>query len=258
MEDSVANETNIVLVHGWAGSAEAWRPVTVELETHDGFRVHAVRLPGSPGSVSQAAPTIAAATEELAAFLHGLGEPCVLIGHSMGAQVTLRAHTGEPDAVISEIVVDPAYGASDDPEAMNRWAQRIASSGHAALVEFFDEAGAGLPAQDSAGLRADLFATPIPVIVSYLRSEYIDSDAIGLMPATAIAAARRTRPVLAVCSSAAAADRERRLSNPPGSRIDVWPGYGHFLHLENPCRFSDLIASWKSGQTDTGSAAYRA
>ncbi|MDQ0615098.1 pimeloyl-ACP methyl ester carboxylesterase [Microbacterium sp. W4I4] len=248
-------KTHIVLVHGWAGSAESWRPITAELEAVGGYRVHAVRLPGSPGSASARPPTIRAAAEELAAMLCGIGEPAVLVGHSMGAQVTLRAHAAQPAAVLSEIVVDPAYGASDDRAAMTRWAERIASAGHVALREFFAAAGAGLQAADRAVLHADLLATPIPVIVSYLRSEYLDADAIGVMPASARIAARRIRPVLTVLSSMEGVELDRGLPHPPGSRMDLWLGHGHFLHLNNPRRFAQSIDEWvrdEAGRVHTG------
>jgi len=237
-------ETPLILVHGWAGSAESWRPITAALDGLGGYRVLSVRLPGSPGSASAAPPTIGAAAEELIALLRGLRAPAVLVGHSMGAQVTLRAHVGAPGAVLAEVVVDPAYGAFDDREAMMRWAQRIASGGHRALRAFFVEAGAGLPAADRAAMLADLRATPIPVIVSYLRSEYLDADAIGLMPASARIAARRVSPVLSLHSTLEGVQRERRLPHPPGSRTDAWLGNGHFLHLQDPRRFARLVDGW--------------
>lgn len=248
----MAKTTDIVLVHGWAGSAESWRPVVAALDALGGWRVHAIRLPGSPGSASAAPPTIGGAAAELAALLGALGRPAVLVGHSMGAQVTLRAHVSAPHMVLSEIVVEPAYGAPDGREAMRRWAERIESTGHASLTGFFDEAGAGLSQPDRAALHADLLATPVPVIASYLRSEYVDPEAIGLMPATARVASGRIRPVFAVHSSAEGAERESMLPHPSGSQTDLWLGYGHFLHLEDPHRFAELIAAWMRGAAVCG------
>ena len=237
--------TDIVLVHGWAGSAEAWDPVAACLAERRSFRVHAVRLPGSPGSDSSADRTIAAAAAEVEALIRALDAPAALVGHSMGAQVTTRAHTAAPDAVLTEVVLDPAYGADADTRSeMAAWADDIASNGHAAVDGFFAEAIAGLAAADRERLRADLLATSPDTIARYLRSEYVDEDAIGLLPASARAAAMRTRRVLAVHSSLEGLAREQRLPSPRGSRIDVWQGHGHYFHLEDPERFASLLADW--------------
>lgn len=237
-------QTTIVLVHGWAGSAESWEPVQRRLTARRNFVVHAVRLPGSPGG-SDSPPTISSAVNELVALLRAADTPAVLVGHSLGAQVTLRAHAQAPDHVLTEVVIDPAYGAAaDEREAMARWAAQIEALGHPAIATFFASAGAGLSSGDLIRLQHDLHRTSPRTIASYLRSEYVDADSVGLLPASISAAALREKPVLALHSSNEGGDRERNLPSPEGSRIEIWDGFGHYLHLQDPERFTRLLTQW--------------
>lgn len=241
----MATRTDIVLVHGWAGSAESWNPVAERLAESGAFRIHAVRLPGSPGSDPASEPSVSAAADGVVRLLRELDAPAVLVGHSMGGQVTMRAHIVAADSVLTEIVVDPAYGASANSRSeMSAWADQIDADGHAAIEGFFQDAGARLSESDRRRIRSDLLATSPGAIAGYLRSEYVDEGAIGLLPASARVAAERRRPVLAVHSTMEGLAREQVLPSPRGSRIDVWAGYGHYLHLEDPVRFAALVTDW--------------
>lgn len=240
----MVEEVDVVLVHGWAGSAESWRPIR-QLLAGEALRVHALRLPGSPGASPAAAPSIGGATQSLIDLLRGIGRPSVIVGHSLGGQVTMRAHGAVPALVSSEVVIDPAYGgASSDRAAMRRWADEIDAGGHEAIAEFFESAAKGLDRADLERLRADLAATSASVIAGYLRSEYVDADAVGLLPTSARAAALRRKPVLALHSSSEGVARERALPSPAGSRIDLWQGSGHYLHLQHPLDFAELLVRW--------------
>lgn len=241
-----ASTTPIVLVHGWAGSAEAWHPIVSRLRAKAPGPVVAVRLPGSPEAPDGGTPTIPGAAAMLAETLRAQDGPVLLVGHSMGAQVTLLAHAMEPDSVLGEVVIDPAYGASHTDHAeMTEWASRIEMQGHAAAYGFFASAAATMPPGAGDLLLADLSATAPAVIARYLRSEYLDPEAIGFLAATQRAAALRTRPVLAIHSTELGASREGALPAPSGSRIETWSGHGHFVHLEAPDRFVDTVDAWR-------------
>jgi pimeloyl-ACP methyl ester carboxylesterase len=241
-----ASTTPIVLVHGWAGSAEAWHPIASRLAAQAAGPVIAIRLPGSPGAAGGRATTIPDAAAMLAATLRAQSAPALLVGHSMGAQVTLLAHAMAPQQVLGEVVVDPAYGASEATHAeMQEWASRIESEGHAAVEDFFASAAGNLKPDDHNRLLADFEATSPEVIAQYLRSEYVDPESIGFLPATRRAVALRSRPVLAIHSTDPGAMQERLLPAPPGSQVESWAGHGHFLHLELPDRFVETVVSWR-------------
>lgn len=257
---SVASETPIVLVHGWAGSSAVWIPIRRALE-RSGHQapVVAIDLPGSPltGPTDRDA-TIASATRHVIEHLEREGVPSLLVGHSMGAQVTLLAQATRPELVTSEVVLDPAYNSTESPATLRRWAQSIESGGHGVLVSFFERGlGRDVPAPDAAQVLSDVVATSIPVILSYLRSEYLDEESIGLLPATIGAAARRQRPVLAFHTTTAGARLEEQLPAPPGSSTRFLRGLHHFLHLERPADIVAELQGWLSqlpGRTRIGAS----
>jgi pimeloyl-ACP methyl ester carboxylesterase len=55
--------------------------------------------------------------------------------------------------------------------------------------------------------------------------------------------------VLAVHSSPDGVAREHTLPSPVGSRIVLWEGSGHYLHLQHPLRFADLVVNWAANTT---------
>ncbi len=238
--------SRLILVHGWCGSAEAWAPIVNLLADYEDLSAMALRLSGSPGAHSGGPYTVHAAADRLVNELTAGPGPATLIGHSMGAQITLLAHLRAPDLVTSEIVIDPAYGAEDDESlSMNEWAARIEAFGHSEIRQFFAEAFTpALPALARERIVTDLLATDPRVIAAYLRSEYVDHDAIGLKSAARPAAAERTRPVLALHSSERGAEFESTLASPFGSQVEQWPGHGHYLHLEDPARFVHRLTEW--------------
>ena len=252
-----ASTTPIVLVHGWAGSAEAWHPITSRLAAQAAGPVIAMRLPGSPGGAEDRAATIPGAAAMLAETIRAQTARVMLVGHSMGAQVTLLAQVMAPELVLGEVVVDPAYGALHTAHAeMEKWASRIEAEGHAAAQDFFASAAATLTSHDRKRLLADFEATSPAVIARYLRSEYVDSGSIGFLPATRRATALRTRPVLAIHSTELGAAQEELLPAPLGSRIETWTGNGHFLHLELPDRFVEtLLAHRRQLEHDAADAS---
>ncbi|MBN8883147.1 MAG: alpha/beta hydrolase [Salana multivorans] len=247
----------IVLVHGWAGSQAAWRSTRAAIAAlAPDAVVRAVALPGAHGALEAATrsrvgpATIGGAVDAVVAVLEDLDAPGLVVGHSMGAQVTLLTQVRRPDLVAAEVVLDPAYASRASADDIESWADRIERRGHAELEAFFSGAlDPAIPRTDRETVLADFHATPVPVIASYLRSEYSDPGAIGLREHTAPAARRRTRPVLAIHSTAAGADAERLLAAPPRSEIELWPGHCHFLHLQAPERTARRALTWAAALT---------
>lgn len=248
MEEHVSyalSPVTLVLVHGWAGSAEAWDPLTVSFHDAGIEAVHAVRLPGSPGARPAVSYTVKASVEEVVNVARSSDAPVVLIGHSMGAQISLLAHELLQEQLLCEVVVDPAYGASDDSKPrMDSWSQEIDREGHEAVRDFFRSALGALNAVDASRVTADFEATDSHVIADYLRSEYVDADAVGLEAATRAHALKRRLPVLALHSQVAGYEFELSLPRPEGSDVQLWRGRGHFLHLEEPDRFVETIVGF--------------
>src|SRR4029450_1874637 len=86
----------VALVHGLGGAASNWTLVAPALARR--CRVLVPELPGPGGSSPLAGPgeTLAPYAARLVAVLD---DPAVLVGHSLGAVVALRAAGRHPDAV---------------------------------------------------------------------------------------------------------------------------------------------------------------
>jgi pimeloyl-ACP methyl ester carboxylesterase len=86
----------VMLVHGYGGAASNWTLVAPRLLER--YRVIVPDLPGHGGSSALPAPpeTVDPYAERLAALL---GEPAVIVGHSLGAVVALRLAVRHPELV---------------------------------------------------------------------------------------------------------------------------------------------------------------
>ncbi|MFI6159054.1 alpha/beta fold hydrolase [Micromonospora sp. PTRAS2] len=232
--DTGAGEPTLLLVHGWGGDLRVWDPIRFP-----GHRTVAVDLRGhgrSPAPPDGYRPPDLAG--DLARLLTRLGiGPVVAVGHSMGAQVVTALAVEHPALVSALVVIDPAYGADDEEAASfhDRLARIRAGGARAAL-----DPAVPLPP----GVPEQMLATPGPVLAACYAGLYTDPGAFGHRPATEAYLRRRTQPVLCLRSLAEPARWEAAQPAPPGSRVVVWPGTGHFLHLEHPDRTSRLITDW--------------
>ncbi|MBB2910724.1 pimeloyl-ACP methyl ester carboxylesterase [Streptosporangium becharense] len=230
----------LLLVHGWGGHARAWEPVTAALPPR--FRVIGVDLRGHGGS---SAPPDGYRPADLAGDLVALMErlgvaAAIPVGHSMGAQVVTALAVEHPDRVAALVVVDPAYGADDREELLfsgRRAALR--ADGPAAAVRQLGT----LPGP----IRDQLLATPGHVLTQCYEGLYLTPGAFGTRRAAERYLARRSRPVLCLRSRPEPAAWEASVPAPPGSRVVTWPDTGHFLHLERPHAFAELLVSWLEG-----------
>jgi pimeloyl-ACP methyl ester carboxylesterase len=236
----------LLLAHGWGGDGREW---SIHAETlADPFRVIVPDLRGHGRSeVPEQGNTPVCMADDLAALVEALGcGPVVAVGHSMGGQVVNVLAVRHPELVRSVIALDPAHGAHGAevdgiPGRLAEYRERGAPAA-AAFV-----AGAFSP-QAPSGLRTahirTMLGTPDHVIAQTYAGMYTDPDAVGVRPHSETYLRRRTQPALTVWTSAEAAHWERSTLHVPGSRVDHWPGVGHYLHEEHPERTVRLIQDW--------------
>ncbi|MEQ4722154.1 alpha/beta hydrolase [Nonomuraea sp. B19D2] len=221
----------LLLVHGWGGDHRVWDALD--------FGERRVIAPDLRGHGRSPAPATGYRPADLARdLLPLLDGPVVAIGHSMGAQVVTALAVEHPDLVSALVVIAPAYGADEAEERLipGRLAALRADGADAALRQL-----GPLPAP----ITEQLLATPGHVLAECYAGMYTVPGAFGVRRESARYLARRTCPVLAVHNVPQAAQWEAGLPGHPRSTTVVWPDAGHFLHLDHPARFVDLVlAEW--------------
>lgn len=236
----------LLLVHGWGGDGREWSPHAETLA--DRFRVVVPDLRGHGRSeVPLTGNTPVEMADDLAALTEALGTgPVIAVGHSMGGQVVNLLAVRHPHAVRSVIALDPAHGAHGaEVDGIPARLADYRENGSRAAAAFV--AGAFGP-DAPRGLRTahirTVLGTPDHVIAQAYAGMYTDSGAVGVRPHSEAYLRERTQRALTVWTSASAAAWERGTLHVPGSRVDHWPGTGHYLHEERLDETIRLIRDW--------------
>ena len=245
-----ADAPTLLLVHGWGGDGREWSPHAEALAER--FRVVVPDLRGHGCSdVPDDGNTPLEMAGDLAELLAALGAgPVVAVGHSMGGQVVNLLAVHHPRLVRAVIALDPAHGAHG-AEADGIPARLAAYRKHGARAAADFVAGAFSP-DAPPGLRTahvrTMLGTPDHVVAQAYAGMYTDPGAVGVRPHSEAYLRRRPQPALTVRTSPEAAVWERGTLHAPGSRVEHWPGTGHYLHEEHPQRTVRLIRDWAADQ----------
>lgn len=114
------NGTPVVLLHGYADSADTWRAVLTRLEAV-GRRAFAVDLPGFGRADRRGSGPLLPQFDAFADAILAESGPAVLVGNSLGAATAVRAATRNPDRVAALVALD-------DPLNARHWLARVARS----------------------------------------------------------------------------------------------------------------------------------
>ncbi|MFV8165089.1 alpha/beta fold hydrolase [Mycobacterium sp. 134] len=110
--------TPVVLLHGYADSADTWRAVLTRLEAL-GRQAFAVDLPGfGRADLRRPGPLLPQFDAFADALLADRG-PAILVGNSLGAATAVRAATRNPDLVAALVALD-------DPLNARHWIAKLA------------------------------------------------------------------------------------------------------------------------------------
>lgn len=226
----------VVFVHGWSCDRSYWS-AQVQPFSRD-FKVVAVDLAGHGDSgLGRASWTIGAFGDDVAAVVRGLAlERVVLVGHSMGGNVIVEAARRLPGLVAGLIWVDAhkQLGTRRTP----REVQAMLAPFRANFVEATRPFVRGMfvPSSDRAlveRVAADMSAAPPAVALGAMES------AITFDREIPQALQELKLPVIAINADTPptdAASLERH-----GVDVVVMEGVGHFLMMEDPERFNQVL-----------------
>lgn len=250
------NGRPVVLLHGYADSADTWRSVLTRLEAL-GRNAFAVDLPGfGRADRRHAGPLLPQFDAFADAILSELG-PAILVGNSLGAATAVRAATRNPEVVHGLVALD-------DPLNARHWPARVARS-RDVPVQFWTGVGR-IPVPRRAvrwaaqqGVARVLYgtrATPAdPVVITHWTRTFDSQASVAALGRYAFQYARETsgghRDVRVACPTVVVhgardriipVDASRILHQQiPGSEFVVLPRSGHCPQLDDPDAVVRLI-----------------
>lgn len=246
----------IIFVHGWGGCRHDWDEQVRKLSPT--YRTISLDLPGHGDSERPKEATLERLAGAVAAIVNRCGkEGAVLVGHSVGCRVVVRAYA-DCDAWIRGVVLtDGSLFVEGDPEpTVQIFLKNIAAMG----MHTFVERGFGamfVPGTDPA-LRERLTRQAHKMDESFGVGIWIDSLRWE-GHAFSEALSKLKVPVLMVQSTTAREDGLGRRSLEPGmttpwtefvrqripdAQLLIIPGVGHFPHCEAPKAFADGVGNF--------------
>ncbi|MDI5966442.1 alpha/beta fold hydrolase [Streptantibioticus silvisoli] len=237
-----------LLVHGWACASSDWAPLIDRLTPYGRVVTADLRGCGRSGT-SDDGYLLADLAGDMAALLDHLGiERALLIGHSAGTEVAATLAARRPDRVTGLVCVDPSYGVGEDGRArIEDVARQLAGPGaNDVIADYFarlDDAPGTSPELAAAHRESALHARPDVACAMYRRIAF-GPGSFHFRPATDRFLAGLTCPVLAFYRNDERAVAGRAFMTRPDDGLHVYAGAGHWLHQEQPDRFTDDLTAW--------------
>jgi 3-oxoadipate enol-lactonase len=227
----------LVLIHGWTCNAAFWRQQSTDFSPM--YRVISIDLPGhgksdKPKNLDYTVPLFAQAIDAVMRDAHVTR--AIIAGHSMGVPVAAQAIVDHPERFVGFIAVDGAVWRPKGPRTRpSMFAQRLRADyvGTAsANIESMFVAATPVELRDE--IRERMLLTPSYVAAS--ASEKLpESDVWTHMPFQL--------PTLVIVGGKQKDDDRRALYQEyfPNLQFELWEEAGHFLMMEQPARFNQLV-----------------
>jgi pimeloyl-ACP methyl ester carboxylesterase len=231
-------EPAVMLVHGWACDSNYWNAQIEPLKNR--YTVVALNLAGHGGSENNRTDwSIANYAQDVATIAQQIPNTrIVLVGHGMGALVSLAATPLIGQRVVGVIAVDALRSVGLPTLTPREVAARVAP-----FREDFVGATRKLVPESLFPKGADALLTQK---VAYDMS--LEPPAIGVASLQQLLSmdlspvlAQIHVPVYAINSDLQPTDAARIRRSLPRFTLDVLPGTGHFLMMEAPARFNPIL-----------------
>jgi len=242
--DGPVTGTAIVQIHGWTCNATFFRLQTAALAKQ--YRVIGIDLPGhgrsdAPRDVSYTIEHFADAVTT--AMKHAGVEKAVLIGHSMGVPVAVKAAQDNPSIAIGIVAIDgPVWTTPRKPQQpLSPWMRDLERNYKAVAGKYIETMFVfTTPLFVKAEIRRKMLLTPM----------HVGFNAMVVMGESDVYLRGKAKvPVLAVMAGRRSNDDRRAAHQEafPNLRYEVWDEAGHFLMMEQPDRFNKLVLDFIAG-----------
>jgi len=228
----------VVLVHGWASDANYWNAQLDALKTD--YTVVALNLAGHGASGNNRSDwSIANYAQDVAAVARQIpNSRLVLVGHSMGAAVSLAATPLIGTRVVGVIAVEALRSVGLPALTPSQIEQRIAPFRADFVGETRKLVSVSLFTRDANPVLVqkvayDMSLEPPAIAIASMRS-LLSMDFAAVLPGVHV-------PVFAINSDLLPTDAARIRQSLPDFTLDVLDHSGHFLMLEAPARFNPLL-----------------
>ena len=235
----------LVLIHGWSCDRSYWAEQVGPLSVH--YKVVTIDLGGHGESgLEREDWTIDSFGADVAAVIRSLDlDPVVLVGHSMGGDVILQAARRMPERVRLLVMVD-TYKQLDEPRSDEEIDTFVAQleAGFPAVTESFVRGM--FPAEAPPALvdrvALDMASAPPEVALSAVRSSFRHAREVpGLIEQLEI-------PAVAINPDNTPTDLASMAKH--GVEVEIMPGVGHFLMMEEPEAFNELLLATLAAYSD--------
>jgi len=230
----------LVLVHCWSCNMDHWRDQIPDFSKRS--RVIALDLPGHGQSDKpEVAYTMDLFARAVDAVLRDAGvERGVLVGHSIGTPVIRQFYRKYPQKTLALVIVDGALRPFGDKKIADRMLASLRAPNYkeAGAQMFSAMEGPQISPEIQERIKNSFLNTPQHVLVSAMEGMMDDSiwgqDKINV-------------PVLAVMAKSPywPADLEQAYrSIAPKLDFQMWDGVGHFLMMEKPKQFNEVVITF--------------
>ncbi len=236
-EPSTAGRPPLVLIHGAGGTRLHWPPTMRRLPGAD---VYALDLPGHGDAPGPGRATIAGYRQAVVDWMQALElPPAVVIGHSMGGALALALALDAPARVAGIVLVGTGARLRVHPLLLEATASDgVPMETLATLVSWWYSADASprLRVLASRGLAA----TNASVLHDdFLACDGFDvMDRLGTIDRPALVVVGEDDPMTPVKYARFLAEKL------PGARLEIIPGAGHMVMLEQPAAVERVLADW--------------
>jgi pimeloyl-ACP methyl ester carboxylesterase len=230
----------LVLIHGWTMNVDNWRDNIGDLAERN--RVVVVDLPGHGQSdkpqATYSMEFFARAVE--AVMRDAKVKRAVLVGHSMGTPIARQFYRKYPQKTLGIVIADGSLRPFGDKAMLDQLIAGLRGPQYRETINqmFGMMTGSGLTADALQRIKSSSMSTPQNVLVSAME---------GMADPAIWGEDQVTVPVLAIMAKNPfyppnVEESFRKLA--PNMEFHMWDNVGHFVMMEKPAEFNNLVIGW--------------